>query len=130
MTHPTPQTIKAAVHAQRAAMQALFDQLRLGRCGATPRAGGAHPGRRGSLGARKTDSEEQAVSLDTDRPAGHHDLAERVRQLDGTDLARLDAWWRANCRNALASSPHRKSSFTANRVQPWNWNPCMNPDRG
>lgn len=29
MPQPTPQTIKAAVHAQRATMQALFDQLRL-----------------------------------------------------------------------------------------------------
>ena len=33
-------------------------------------------------------------------------------------------------RNALLSSPQRKSSFTANRVQPWNRKPGMKPERG
>ena len=33
-------------------------------------------------------------------------------------------------RSAFASRPTMKSSFTAKRVQPWNWKPLVKPERG
>jgi len=79
------------------------------------------------------------VSLGTDTPTDQQlssaELAERVRQLDDADLARVDAWWRANNYltvgqiylqdNALLREPLRPEHIKPRLLGHWGTSPGL-----